>query len=89
MLTEYFTFVDLIIPPLYFVIFYFIARNIRRRNIESDSSFRYYVPGLVLKLIGSISICLVYVYYYQGGDTTAISTIALPFRKRLSKRHSR
>ncbi|MBK9525439.1 MAG: hypothetical protein IPO39_11990 [Bacteroidetes bacterium] len=61
--------VDLIIAPIYLVLFFFIANNIRSRNIENNSSYRYYVPGLMVKMVGAIAICLVYVYYYGGGDT--------------------
>src|SRR5678815_839261 len=70
-MVEFLTFVDFIVPPIFFIIFYFIAQSIKFRNIETNSSYRYYYPGLLVKLIGSILICLVYVFYYQGGDTTS------------------
>src|SRR6187401_987527 len=68
---EFLTFVDLIVPPIYFIIFYFISQSIKIRNIETNSSYRYYFQGLFVKLIASIMICLVYVFYYEGGDTTS------------------
>jgi hypothetical protein len=68
---EYLTFVDLIVTPIYFIIFYFIAQSIKFRHIETNSSYRYYYPGLLVKLIASLLICFVYVFYYQGGDTTS------------------
>jgi len=68
---EFLTFVDLIVPPIYFIIFYFIAQSIKIRNIETNSSYKYYYPGLLVKLMASVLICLVYVFYYEGGDTTS------------------
>lgn len=68
---QYLSFVDLIIPPIFFVIFYFISNNLKLRNIEKNPSYRYYLPGVVVKLFGSIAICFVYVFYYEGGDTTS------------------
>lgn len=68
---EYLTFIDLIVPPIYFILIYFIANNIKHRNIEANPSYRYYLTGIMVKMIGSIAICLVYVFYYQGGDTTS------------------
>src|SRR5215467_3525284 len=65
----YLSFIDLIIAPVYLFLFYFIAIVIRNRHIESNPSYRYYVSGLLAKLVGAIAICLFYVYYYGGGDT--------------------
>ena len=70
-MVDFLSFVDLIVPPIFFIIFYFIAQSIKYRHIETNSSYRYYYPGLLVKLIGSILICLVYVFYYEGGDTTS------------------
>ncbi len=68
---ESLTFVDLVIPPIFFILIYFISNNIKQRNIESNPSYRYYIPGVIVKMFGSIAICLVYVFYYKGGDTTS------------------
>jgi len=67
---QYLSFIDLIIPPLYLVFFFFVANNIRSKNIELDPSYRFFIWGLFAKLIGAIAICLVYSFYYGGGDTT-------------------
>lgn len=66
---NYFSFVDLVIPPLYLVIFFFIANSIKLKHIEKEPYYRYFIPGLMAKMLGSIAICLVYVFYYGGGDT--------------------
>lgn len=61
---------DLIIPPLYLLLIFFIADLIRRKNIKTKPYYRYFIPGLFIKIAGGIALCLVYVFYYGGGDTT-------------------
>ncbi|MBK7853016.1 MAG: hypothetical protein IPJ66_18340 [Bacteroidetes bacterium] len=61
--------VDLIIGPIYLVIFFFVAHRIRSKHIDTNPSYRYYVSGLMVKMLGGAAVCLVYVYYYGGGDT--------------------
>ncbi len=39
-----------------------------RRDIPE---YRYFMPGLLMKLLGGFLFGLVYVYYYHGGDTLA------------------
>jgi hypothetical protein len=64
-----FSIVDLIVATFYFVLIFFIAQSIRAKHIEQDPSYRYFVPGLMVKLIGGTVLCLTYVFYYGGGDT--------------------
>src|SRR4051812_45208233 len=67
---SYLSFIDLIVAPLFLFAFYFIAVVIRNRHLVADPSYKYYVSGLMAKLFGALSICLFYVFYYGGGDTT-------------------
>lgn len=60
---------DIVIPSFYLIIFYFIAKSITRSRLEQEPYYRYFIPGLFIKLISSILVCLVYIYIYQGGDT--------------------
>ncbi len=42
------------------------------RKRESNPLYKYYFPGLVVKLIGSVVFCLIYgILYNSGGDTVA------------------
>jgi hypothetical protein len=65
------TITDLIFTPLYLFIIYIIARSIVLRNIETKPYYRYFIPGLFAKMFGGIGVCLIYMYYYNGGDTIA------------------
>jgi len=61
--------VDLIIPPILLIIIYLVAKRRQLRNIETNKSYRFYLWGLLVKIMGGIGLCIVYIYYYGGGDT--------------------
>jgi hypothetical protein len=61
---------DYILLPLYLTIIYFIAYAKRNRRYSIKNPVRkYFIPALSVKLLGAISLGLVYQYYYKGGDT--------------------
>ncbi|HRI40315.1 MAG TPA: hypothetical protein PLW54_01410, partial [Bacteroidia bacterium] len=66
---QYLSVIDLVVPPLLLMVIFFATNSRRVKNIETNPSYRYYVPGLVVKLIGGTLVCLIYVVYYSGGDT--------------------
>jgi hypothetical protein len=59
---------DLLITPLTLIIIYSLAFFIRLRTTD-DVIKKYFIPALTVKIIGAISIGLVYQFYYDGGDT--------------------
>ena len=65
------TIFDLLLTPVYLIIIYFIASYIQYRNIKKHPFYKFYTKGLMVKLIGAISVCLIYQFYYSGGDTIA------------------
>lgn len=56
------------ISVFYIVIIFIIANIIKNKVIESNLK-KHFIRGLTLKLIGSISIFIVYFYIYESGDT--------------------
>ena len=59
---------DLVVTPIILTIIFSLALWIR--GSLTDKNVRiYFIPGLALRIIGAISLGLVYQYYYQGGDT--------------------
>jgi len=60
---------DLILTPICLLVIYLISNNIKNRNIRFNPIYKYYLPGLFAKIFGGIAVCLIYVYYYNGGDT--------------------
>lgn len=59
---------DLLLTPIYVLIIYLFANGIQKRNIQKNSYYRFLIPAITCKIIGGISICLIYAYYYQFGD---------------------
>ena len=64
---------DLLLSPFYLIVIFFIANRYRRNNyvIRKKTHYQYFLPALTCKIIGGISLCLIYTYYYtDGGDVT-------------------
>lgn len=70
---------DIILPPLYLMIILIIASIIKNKKIKKYPEYKYFIPGLMVKVIGGIFVVFVYCFYYVGGDTIAYfeSTVAL------------
>ncbi len=66
---QYFSLIDLVVGPLYLVLIYFVSKSIQLRKIKDNPSYKYYLSGLFLKLLGGLAVCLIYVFYYGYGDT--------------------
>jgi len=60
---------DFILTPLYLAIIYVFARGVVQKRIENEPYYKYYVAGLFAKIFGGLGVCLIYMYYYNGGDT--------------------
>ena len=72
---------DYVLPPFYLLIIFFIGKNIKKKRIKLEPEFEFFTSGLLLKMIGSIAFCLVYVLYYDGGDTNAYHEAAVSLKK--------
>lgn len=59
---------DFFIAPIFLAIVYAAAFLIRPLVTEKQTR-RYFIPGLTLKIMGAISLGLIYQFYYGGGDT--------------------
>ena len=59
---------DFLFTPPILVLIYWLAYILRDKH-TSYSTRGYFIPGLTVKILGAISLGLVYQFYYQGGDT--------------------
>lgn len=59
---------EIIVTTLYLVLFTGIGFALRP-FLTDKTTKRYFLPALWLKLIGGISVGLIYYFYYKGGDT--------------------
>jgi len=61
---------DFLLTPFVAGLIYFFAKRFRNRHYPVGHPYRrFFLPALIFKMIGAIAICLIYVYYYNGGDT--------------------
>jgi hypothetical protein len=76
---QYFSFWDIIIVPLYVFISWYFSKRIADKKIELNAGYQYFHVGLLYKVGGAIALCLIYIFYYGGGDTTGYynSAVAL------------
>ncbi len=67
---QFITLWDYLLLPVYLVIIYLVASNVRNRYYPPGHPWRrYFMPALNVKIYGAIFIGLIYQYYYGGGDT--------------------
>ncbi len=62
---------DILLGPIYFFVIWIIATFIKKKYIIYQPEYRYFLYGLMAKVIGAICVGLIYYFYYkEGGDTT-------------------
>ncbi|MBA9076986.1 hypothetical protein [Rufibacter quisquiliarum] len=57
---------DLFITPIFLIIIYSIAFQIKGR-LKDKQTKKYFIPALTLKIIGAIGMGLIYQFYYSNG----------------------
>jgi hypothetical protein len=67
--SDYIGLFDVVIGFAYIIIIWAIARFIKQRKIEKQAIYKYFLSGLMVKIAAGILFCLVYIFYYHGGDT--------------------
>ncbi|MEO8885787.1 MAG: hypothetical protein ABI367_06965 [Mucilaginibacter sp.] len=66
----YISIADFFLIPFYLVIIYVIAFKFRDKYYTDGHRLRpYFIPGLTVKIIGAVAICIIYIFYFQSGDT--------------------
>jgi hypothetical protein len=67
---QYITLVDFILFPFIFFLIYRVALILRNKYFPKGNPMRnYFVPALLLKVLGAVAFGVVYQYYYGYGDT--------------------
>ncbi len=60
---------DLFLVPLYLLLIFIISSVIRLNGLKKHNEYKYFNYGLLFKLLGVTGFCIIYLFYYQGGDT--------------------
>lgn len=85
---KYYTELDLVITPLYFLLILIVAHFIYLKN-KHNPLYRFFFPGLMVKLFGALALCFVYTHYYgYGGDTIGYHQAASAMVNLFSKNFS-
>lgn len=62
---------DLLIAPVAIILIFTFANSYKNRKILANVHYKFYLPALFCKILGSVAMCLIYTFYYtEGGDTT-------------------
>jgi len=80
------SYLDIIIGPLYLLIIYLWARSYQRKRQKKQPIYKWFTRGLMVKCFGAILVCLVYQFYYTGGDTVNYCFSAQTLAKLFSKK---
>jgi hypothetical protein len=59
---------DVVIMPVYLLLLYLIV-YLRKKKLTNPLNRNYYLSSFHLKVIGAMSVGLIYQFYYKGGDT--------------------
>jgi hypothetical protein len=76
---------DFVIAPVYIIVLIIFANYVRLRNEHRSPEYKYFTCGLYAKIFGGISVCFIYTYYYNGGDTINYFTSTEAFANLLEK----
>ncbi|MCC7302122.1 MAG: hypothetical protein IT233_05725 [Bacteroidia bacterium] len=67
---DYYQLIDLLLPPLYLILLLVWAKWYESTKVEKHPEYRFFTLGLLAKTVGAIAVCLIYTFYYNGGDST-------------------
>lgn len=65
-----FNFFEIQLSFVYFLLVYIIALQVKKRRIIQTGLYKWFIPGLLVRMLGGIALCIIYLFYYKGGDTT-------------------
>lgn len=61
--------IDFVTLPFFVALIFFYARRVQSQNQEENPLYRYFTRGLITKVLAGFLVCLIYIFYYGGGDT--------------------
>lgn len=76
---------DFLLTPLYVLLIFVIGYLVSRNKIKSNPVYRYYLPGLMAKVLASIILLIIYTEYYGYGDTVDYLKGAIAMSKLMFK----
>ncbi|HRH37723.1 MAG TPA: hypothetical protein PK760_05230, partial [Flavobacteriales bacterium] len=71
---------------VYMVVLYTVFARQKNIHIKKHPEYRFYLWGLIAKIVGGVAFSMIYFYYYAGGDTIAYFYSAVSL-SRLAETH--
>ena len=68
-LADYLSPFDFLIFFVYLVIIWLVMSTIKRKNIELNPAYKFFIPAFFAKVLFGIVFTFIYLFYYKGGDT--------------------
>ncbi|CAN5340390.1 hypothetical protein BH09BAC5_BH09BAC5_26920 [soil metagenome] len=56
---------------IYILLIMGFAFYVQVKNIKKNSIYRFYTWAILAKIFSAVGFCLIYIYYYHGGDTVS------------------
>ncbi|CAN5778957.1 hypothetical protein BH11BAC7_BH11BAC7_16870 [soil metagenome] len=75
--SENFSFITTIYPfewvmlGIYMLVIIAISFYVQAIHIKKEKIYRYYFWAVLAKVFSAVAFCLIYIYYYEGGDTVS------------------
>jgi hypothetical protein len=60
---------EYVLALVYIFLILIFSFLIRERFYKNSPIKKYMIPGILVKIVGAITLCMIYNYYYVGGDT--------------------
>ena len=67
---DYLSIYDILLTPIYLGVVLFLAKIYEKSKIAEHPEYKYFTKGLMVKIFGAFALGCVYMFYYDGGDTT-------------------
>lgn len=61
--------IDFVTLPFFVALIFFYARRVQSQYQDENPLYRYFTRGLITKVLAGFLVCLIYIFYYGGGDT--------------------
>ncbi|MBK6831033.1 MAG: hypothetical protein IPG92_09985 [Flavobacteriales bacterium] len=59
------------LAAVYLIVLYTMFARQKNMNIKKHPEYKFYLWGLIAKVVGGVAFSTIYFYYYAGGDTIA------------------
>ena len=67
-LKDYISPLDFFVFIIYLVVFGILLSSAKKKNIEKNPAYKYFLTGFYVKLLFAFIFSFIYLFYYKGGD---------------------